>query len=66
MRKNHLNNMIILCAGLCLPLMGAAGRPRDGFLSFALLFGFLFAVWGTMYLLALAKKKIDELFSDIF
>jgi hypothetical protein len=66
MNKKHISATILLGTGLCLPMLGAAGRPSDGFLSFVLLFGFLFVLWGVMYLLDLAKKKIDELLSDLF
>ena len=49
-----------------LPLWGGTGRPRDGFLSFILLFGFLVLLLGILQLATYVKRKIRELLDDIY
>ena len=49
-----------------LPLMGGTGGPRDGFLSFILLFGFLVLILGILQLASYLKRKIQELLEDIY
>ncbi len=47
-------------------LRGGTGSPRDGFLSFILLFGFILLVLGILHLVSFIKRKIQELLEDIY
>jgi hypothetical protein len=49
-----------------LPLWGGTGSPRDGLLSFILLFGFLVLLLGILQLASYLKRKIQELLEDIY
>jgi hypothetical protein len=49
-----------------LPLWGGTGSPRDGLLSFILLFGFLVLLLGILQLVSYMKRRIKELLEDIY
>ncbi len=57
---------VSLCVISSLPLWGGTGSPRDGFLSFILLFGFLVLILGILQLASYLKGKIRELLEDIY
>ncbi len=57
---------VSLCIITSLPLWGGTGGPRDGFLSFILLFGFLVLILGILQLASYLKRKIQELLEDIY
>ena len=57
---------VSLCLIASLPLWGGTGSPRDGFLSFILLFGFLVLLLGILELVSHLKRKIQELLEDIY
>lgn len=49
-----------------LPIWAGTGRPRDGFLSFILLFAFLVLILGMLQLAHFLKRKIREFFEDVY
>lgn len=57
---------VSLCLIASLPLWGGTGGPRDGFLSFILLFGFLVLILGILQLASYLRRKILELLEDIY
>ncbi len=63
-------NRKLIAVSLCIiaspPLWGGTGSPRDGFLSFVLLFGFLVLILGILQLASYLKGKIQELLEDIY
>jgi len=65
-----ISNRKLIAVSLCiiasLPLWGGTGSPRDGFLSFILLFGFLVLILGILQLASYLKGKIQELLEDIY
>lgn len=63
--KRKTGTLTLLWLAL-IPLWGGTGRPRDGLLSFVLLFGFLLLLLGILHLAAYIKKVIAELQKDIF
>jgi len=49
---------VSLCLLISLPLWGGTGSPRDGFLSFILVLGFLGTLLGILYLVDFIRLKI--------
>ena len=56
---------VSLCLLISLPLWGGTGGPRDGFLSFILVLGFLGTLLGILYLFDFIKLKIRKLLEEI-
>lgn len=54
-----------LCLLISLPLWAGTGSPRDGFLSFILVLGFLGILLGILYIIDFIKLKIRKLLEGI-
>jgi hypothetical protein len=54
-----------LCLFISLPLWGGTGRPRDGFLSFILVLGFLVTLLGILLLIDFIKLKVRKFLKEI-
>ena len=61
MRKKGLLLAIMIILVSSFALFGAAGRPRDGFLSFILTLGFLGLILGVLYLVDYMKILIRRI-----
>ena len=60
--KRHLLTILVLAIS-CLTLFGAVGRPKDGFLSFLVVLGFLGLILGIKlmidYIRFLARRFLE-------
>ena len=62
MKKKRLILIVWITLIPTLSLLGAAGRPKDGFLFFIVLLGFLGAILGILYLVDYIKILIRRFF----
>ena len=63
--KRGTGTATLLCLAH-LPLWGGTGSPRDGFLSFILLFGFLLILLGIIDVARFVKKIFQDFLDDIY